>query len=100
MFDHLIDVNELAREFEEHKLHEEDMAFIRALIEGDASKVQRSDLGSVTCLHLSCVIGTPIFCHFSVILQGVPPRNGRTRDMGFLYQVNVYTKYSAYSICM
>ena len=100
MFDHLIDVNELAEKFEDCELREEDMDFIRELIAGEAAEVQRSDLGTVTCLHLSCVMGTPIFCHFSFILQGVPPRKGHTGDMGFLYQVNVYTKYSAYSICM
>ena len=50
MFQHLIDVNALKEEFANYKLEDEHIAFIKALIKGEMAEVQRSVLGTVTCL--------------------------------------------------
>ena len=52
MFDHLIRENDLKGEFQRYGLGDRDIAFIKALIIGEATEVQRSDLGSY--LHYIC----------------------------------------------
>ena len=50
MLQHLIDVNALTEEFKKYKLDDEDIAFIKELIKGKMAEVQRSAVGTVTCL--------------------------------------------------
>ena len=52
MFDHLIRENDLKEEFQRYGLGDRDIAFIKALIKGEATKVRRSVLGSN--LHYIC----------------------------------------------
>ena len=92
MFDHLIRENDLKGEFQRYGLGDRDVAFIKALIKGEATRVWRSVLGTVTYItsvmsHRNTKFNS---CNYSFILQGVPKRDDHTGDMNFLYEVNVY----------
>ena len=45
MLEHLIDVHALKEEFKTYKLHDRDIVFIKELIKGEMTEVQRSVLG-------------------------------------------------------